>query len=57
MEFILEIICPKKIKNEAYVTHMRHIGLLCKQKILKLFILTTLELNMFLKKFKNLLDI
>ena len=29
------------------------IGLLCRHQIMKLFILTVLELNMFLKKFKK----
>ena len=34
-----------------------HAGLLCIVEILKLFILTVLELTMFLKKLKTLLDI
>ena len=34
-----------------------HIGLLCMQKIMKLFALIVLVLNMFLNKSKDLLDI
>ena len=34
-----------------------HIGLLCMEKIMKLFTLIVLVLNMFLKKSKDLLDI
>ena len=54
---------PKKIKDGAYVINLdktlmlEHIGLLCMWRILKLFILKVLELNMLLKKLKNLLDI
>ena len=44
---------PKTIKNGAYVINLdeyAHIGLLCMQKIMKLFTLIILVLNMFLKK-------
>ena len=48
---------PKRIKYRAYVINLDEyadVGLLC---ILKLFILTVLELNTFLKKLKNSLKI
>ena len=55
---------PKTIKNGAYLINLDEnadvgtpwIALYFK-KILTLFILTVLELNMFLQKLKNLLDI
>ena len=54
---------PKKIKDGAYVINLDEytdtgthwIALFCKK--LKLFILIALELNIFLKKLKNLLRI
>ena len=53
----------KKIKDEAYVINLDEhkdtgthwIALFCKK--MKLFILIVLELNIFLKKLKNLLEI
>ena len=54
---------PKTIKDGAYIITqiimqvLVHIGLLCIVKILKLFILTVMELNVFLKKSKKLLGI
>ena len=53
---------PKQIKNGAYVINLdehkdtgtQWIALFCKKKK-KLFILIVLELNIFLKKLKNLL--
>ena len=53
---------PKTIKDGTYVINFDeyvdvHIGVLCIAKILKLFISTVLQLNMFLKKLKNLLGI
>ena len=60
MEFILEMI-HLKIKDGAYIRNfdkkMLRTKLLCIVQILKLFFLTVLELNMFLKKLKNLLGI
>ena len=63
MEFFQEIIYLKKIKDEAYVinfdeyadTGTHWIALFCKK--MKLFILVASELNIFLKKLKNLLEI
>ena len=63
MEFILEIIylrnkgwgiCYKILMN---IQMLVRIGLLCIVKIMKLFILTALELNLFLRKLENLLRI
>ena len=50
---------PKTIKNGAYVINFDEYadGLLCMQKIMKLFTLAALVLNMFLKKSKDLLGI
>ena len=53
---------PKTVKDGAYVINLDEykdvlIGVLCIVKILKLFISTVLQLNMFLKKLKNLLGI
>ena len=53
---------PKTIKDGTYVINFDeyvdvHIEVLCIAKILKLFISTVLQLNMFLKKLKNLLGI
>ena len=52
----------KRIVRAGYRSSIKmqmlvHIGLLCIVEILKLLILTFLELNMFLKKLKNLLGI
>ena len=63
MEFFQEIIYLKKIKDGAYVinfdeyadTGTQWIALFCKK--MKLFILIASELNIFLKKLKNLLEI
>ena len=63
MVFFLEIIYLKKIKDGAYVINLDEyadtgthwIALFCKKT--KLFISTVLKLNIFLKKFKNLLEI
>ena len=61
MVFILEIICLKQYKNGAYVIDLDEyadvIGLLCIQKLMKLFTLAALVLNMFVKKSKKLMDI
>ena len=53
---------PKKIKDEAYIINVDEyadvrtywIALFCKKKM-KLYISIVLKLNIFLKKFKNLL--
>ena len=63
MEFILEMICLKKIEDGAYVINLDEyadvgthwVALYVSNK--KLFIWRVLELNMFLDKLKNLLDI
>ena len=63
MEFFQEIIYLKKIKDGAYVinfdeyadTGTHWIALFCKK--MKLFIFVASELNIFLKKLKNLLEI
>ena len=63
MVFIQEIIYLKKIKDGAYVINLDEyedigthwIALFCKK--IKLLILILLELNIFLKKLKNLLVI
>ena len=63
MVFFQELIYFKKIKDGAYVINLDEhegagthwIALFCKK--MKLFILIVLELNIFLKKLKNLLEI
>ena len=54
---------PKTVKDGTYIITqiimqvLVNIGLLCIVKISKLFILTVMELNVFLKKSKKLLGI
>ena len=63
MVFFQEIICLKKIKDEAYIINLDEyadvgthwIALFCNRN--ELFISIVLVLNMFLKKLKNLLGI
>ena len=63
MEFILEIFCLKKIKDGAYVINLDEYADVGTHWIalypinIKFFIFTVLELNMFLKKLKNLFEI